>query len=96
MTTYHIWADHVGGKSVSHPCRDGTYDDPADIFQTTIDSEDEGHAALAAKVELEKIVSDAEPCKCGKSNRMHYDDWWDSVWITASRTPHPKYTGDPE
>lgn len=94
MTTYHIWAEHTGGQSLSHPCRKGVYDDPAERLDMTVEAESEEAAELHGMAELRRIVADYQPCDCERGNRLIGDAWWDSVVVTASRDQYPSYVGD--
>jgi hypothetical protein len=94
MNTYYIWAEHTLGESVSHPCRAGAYEDPADLLDLSVLADSEAAAEWRGWVELERTLEARPPCPCGRSERAGTDRWRDSVSVIASRTPYPDYTSD--
>lgn len=95
-TTYHLWAEHTGGASISHPCTAGVWSDPTDSWSPTVEAETEDEARQIGERMLRELCDEYEPCKCHRRLSPGWDSWWNSVCVTASRTPYPRYTGDEE
>lgn len=83
MATFRVTAEHCSGKSVSHPCVDGVYEDPANDFETVVEAADESAAERIAMAELLAIADAAEPCKCRRHLCPGSDSWANSVALIA-------------
>lgn len=96
MTTYHVWAEHSSGQSVSHPCETGVYSDPTDYWSAQVDADNEQAAAAEGQKLLAATLDGWEPCSCRRHLQPGSDAWWGSVSIIASLAPYPDYVGDEE
>jgi len=84
---YFVTAEHTKGKSVSHPCQNGIYDDPANVLDFEVEVRNREDALIIGKGELEALVEDWPQCTCWKSGMLGSNDWWDSVVIHAAPLP---------
>jgi len=94
MRTYHVWAEHVAGQSVGHPCKTGVYSDPTDFWSTQVEAESEDDAVEEGRKQLAAHVAEYETCDCRRHAKPGSDAWWGSVSIIASWEPFPEYVGD--
>ena len=83
MPRFHCTAEHTRGASVSHCCKTGSYDDPANVLDLEIDAADQDTAVDVALSELSEMVDNAPACPCGRSRPLGGNSWWESVAISA-------------
>ena len=81
METYTVTAEHTQGKSVSHPCSRGIYDDPSDGFEFECEAETPEQAEELAYAELSRLVEDSQPCHCKRHLQAGSESWWNSVTV---------------
>ena len=82
---YEITAEHTQGRSVSHPCTNGVYDDPTDEFSVVVDAESEDEAVGVGWDALDKIVRASQPCDCKRHLQAGGEQWTESVCLTATK-----------
>ena len=75
-------AEHVGGKSVGHPCKLGIFCDPTDSWQQDIEATTLGKAEGLAQTALAVLVEEAEMCRCRQERHAGSNSWWSSVCIS--------------
>jgi len=85
MPFYKLTAEHTQGKSLSHPCQDGVYDDPADRLDDTVEAESEDDAVQYGYGLLEEDVLEEKRCQCDLWDSAGSGSWWDSVHVDAEK-----------
>lgn len=80
---YRVTARHCSGKSVSHPCRPGVYDDPTDNFDEMIGATSHDEAINQGYAILREMVASYEPCACRRGLNPGSEAWWESVSLSA-------------
>lgn len=83
MPMFKVTAEHVGGASVAHMCRDGVYTDPVDGFTELIDAESMNAAEERAREILWANTMDAVECDCSLARTPGSTAWWESVAFHA-------------
>lgn len=78
---------HTQGKSVSHPCHNGVYDDPIEQFgEQEIEANSEEEAEGIAWFWLRNIVNESKCCRCSRGDERGSDSWWESVVPNVTET----------
>jgi len=85
MPEFRITAEHVKGKSVSHPCRKGVYCDPTEALDLNVIALTEDDAIRKGFRKLETLCECTPVCDCSRKLHAGSNAWYDSVTINVEQ-----------
>lgn len=76
-------AEHTQGRSISHSCTRGAFDDPSEWWEMAIEAETEDEARDKAVKAFEARVQDWGTCHCRRKLAPGGREWWESVSVSV-------------